>query len=125
MNRIYKIGRKGTVLFQQLEKELIEAAIDDEPMQYVLDDHLNEIIAFYNQLNKKAEKLFQFEDSYEYVKKLLYASFCLKAFIEKILFHSKNLTNLEIFIMFFEEGSLDFSILTEFKKVFDFEELPF
>ncbi|HHT23452.1 MAG TPA: hypothetical protein GXZ87_09135 [Bacteroidales bacterium] len=125
MDRTYTIGRKAMFLFQQLEKELLEACLDDKPMQDVLDNHLNEIIAFYDELKQEAKELFQSEKSYEYPKKLLYASLKLKMFIEKILLNSEIRTNKEILNLLFDEETLEFSILVGFYEVTDYEEFPF
>lgn len=118
------IGTKAKKILKRLERDLIEAALNENCMQDVLDIYIHELISIYYELQNLGEECYQSIRCSKYAKRMFLAARKLKVIIEKILLSDK-LTNTEVSNWFFEYKSLDLTILVEFEKIFEDEELPF
>lgn len=124
MHEITKIGYKAKTMLKELERELIETALSESSMQQVLDQYVHSIIPLYYELNQLAEESYNSIRCSKEAKRMLLAARKLRVIIEKILLAQK-MTNDDVSNWFFEYKSLDLTILVEFEKIFEDEELPF
>jgi len=124
MEETIMIGSKAKKILKRMERDLIEASLNETCMQNILDEYVHELINLYYELNLQGEEAYQSIRCSKLAKRLLLAATKLRIIVEKILLSNK-LTNIDISVFFFDYKSLDLTILVEFEKIFEDEELPF